>query len=514
MILHKSARRRSLPWAILGGCLIAISPVLDGCTHGDSEPSPQASAQTQASTPTAPSPAPVAATATPMPSPAAANPGPPPGAASTEDLQELVSPIALYPDLLVAQILAASTYPTQVVEAHRWLQQNAKLTGDALAAKVNPQPWDPSVKSLTQFPPVLETMDANLAWTTALGEAYYNQPADVMTAIQVLRQRATDAGTLKNTPQQKVEVESAPAVEGSGTASQQTIIIKPAEPTVVYVPQYNPQTVYGAPVAAAPGYVAPTPAPGYSGAEMLTVGLLSFGIGMLVANAINDDDNDWNCNWHGGSVNYNNNVYVSHTNNIVRPGYGSGAYPRPPYGGGYPRPNLYPGARPPYNGARPRALPAPLPATRPYNPAKAKEYAANNPNITRPNFPKPETLSNSPERTNLKGKAAQKQPAKRPAGSQAPANRAGVKNTAANRPARNPGDDSQRGYAKDRSSTGGRKGAFGGYQPGGLAQETSGRGKASLNGGANRPANGNRGGRANNGGGGGNRGGGGGRRRD
>ena len=109
---------------------------------------------------------------------------------------------------------------------------------------------------------------------------------------------------------------------------------------MVYVPQYNPQTVYGAPVAAAPGYVTPAEAPGYSGAEMLTVGLLSFGVGMLVANAINDDDNHWNCNWHGGSVNYNNNVYVSHTNNLVRPGYGSGgANARPPYTGNYPRPN-------------------------------------------------------------------------------------------------------------------------------------------------------------------------------
>ena len=227
MILLKKTRRRSLPWAILGGCLIALSPVLGGCTHGDSQPSPQASAQTQTTTPTAASPAPTPAAATPSPSPAAMNPGPPPGAASAEDLQELVSPIALYPDLLVAQILAASTYPTQVVEAHRWLQQNPKLSGDALAAKVNPQAWDPSVKSLTQFPSVLQTMDSNLAWTSALGEAYYNQPADVMTAIQVLRQRAIDAGTLKNTPQQKVEVESVPAVEGGAAASQETVLIKP-----------------------------------------------------------------------------------------------------------------------------------------------------------------------------------------------------------------------------------------------------------------------------------------------
>jgi hypothetical protein len=99
--------------------------------------------------------------------------------ATAEELQELVSPIALYPDVLVAQILAGSTYPTQVVEAARWVKENPNLTGDQLAAQVNPQPWDPSIKSLTQVPSVLQTMNDSLAWTSALGEAYYNQPADV-----------------------------------------------------------------------------------------------------------------------------------------------------------------------------------------------------------------------------------------------------------------------------------------------------------------------------------------------
>ncbi len=129
--------------------------------------------------------------------------------ASAEELQELVSPIALYPDVLVAQILAGSTYPTQVVEAARWVKENPNLTGDQLAAQVNPQPWDPSIKSLTQFPSVLQTMNDSLAWTSALGEAYYNQPADVMNAIQTMRNRAINAGTLKDTPQQKVELQPA-----------------------------------------------------------------------------------------------------------------------------------------------------------------------------------------------------------------------------------------------------------------------------------------------------------------
>jgi hypothetical protein len=114
-------------------------------------------------------------------------PGPPPGAASAEELQELVSPIAIYPDLLIAQILVGSTYPNQIVDSHAWLKQNPNLSGDQLADAVNAQPWDPCIKSLTQFPSVLQTMNDILAWTSALGEAYYNQPDDVMAAIQTLR---------------------------------------------------------------------------------------------------------------------------------------------------------------------------------------------------------------------------------------------------------------------------------------------------------------------------------------
>jgi hypothetical protein len=191
-------------------------------------------------------------------------PEPAPGAASAEHLQELVSPIALYPDVLLAQILAASTYPDQIVESYRWVKENPNVKGNQLAAAVNQKPWDPSVKSMTQFPPVLKTMNDSLEWTSALGEAYYNQPADVLVAIQTLRNRATDAGTLKSTPQQKVEVPPAPpppAVTGGGeqsvpthgeghtAAQQQTVIIQPAEPNVVYPPQYNPATAYGAPRA-------------------------------------------------------------------------------------------------------------------------------------------------------------------------------------------------------------------------------------------------------------------------
>ena len=134
-----------------------------------------------------------------QPATASAEPGPAPGAATQQELEELVSPIALYPDLLVARILVASTYPDQVVEAHQWLQQNSGLPREQLAAQVNAQPWDPSIKSLAQFSPVLQTMSDSLAWTSALGEAYYNQPDEVMKAIQTMRSRAVEAGTLKST---------------------------------------------------------------------------------------------------------------------------------------------------------------------------------------------------------------------------------------------------------------------------------------------------------------------------
>jgi hypothetical protein len=318
MILLKRPKHRVFSQTLVVAILIATSPMFDGCSRGDSEPSPAPSTQPSTSatmTPTAPS-----------PSAAEEPPGPPPGAATAQELQELVSPIALYPDVLVAQILAASTYPPQVEEANQWLKEHPNLSSEQLAAGVNPQPWDPSVKSLTQFPPVLQTMTDNLAWTSALGEAYYNQPADVLNAIQTLRKMAMDAGTLKSTEQQQVEVQtSAPSesqVAGQ-SAPNQTIIIQPAQPNVVYVPSYNPSTVYGAPAQSPPGY---------TGGQLATASLLSFGVGMLLGAAINNNDNHWNTNWHGGTVVYNRNVYVSNSTVVARPPYYGnrppGAYPR------------------------------------------------------------------------------------------------------------------------------------------------------------------------------------------
>ena len=212
---------------------------------------------------------------------------------SADDLQQLVAPIALYPDALVAQILGAATFPDQVAAASGWLQQNKKLTGTALMQAVDKQSWDPSVKALTQFPSVLDNLAKNLSWTSSLGEAYHTQAADVMSAVQALRSKAQAAGNLKSGSQITV-VQQSP----------QTIVIQPANPQVVYVPQYNPTIVYGTPVAT----------PGYSTAAVATTAVLAFGIGIAVGAAMNNSCcgwgySYWNCNWHGGAVVYRSNVY-------------------------------------------------------------------------------------------------------------------------------------------------------------------------------------------------------------
>ncbi len=219
------------------------------------------------------------------------------------ELQGLVAPIALYPDALVAQILTASTFPDQVAVADNWLQQNKNLTGSALMQAVNGQTWDASVKALTQFPSVLDNMSHSLAWTSALGEAYHSQQAEVMSAVQTLRAQAKAAGNLKSGPQITV-VQQEP----------QTIVVQPTNPQVVFVPQYNPTVVYGTP------YVTP----GYSTGDMVATGLLSFGAGMAVGAMMSGGCcgwgySSWNCNWHGGGVYYHGGAYYG--NNAWHGGY-------------------------------------------------------------------------------------------------------------------------------------------------------------------------------------------------
>jgi hypothetical protein len=193
-----------------------------------------------------------------------------------EQLDKLVAPIALYPDALVAQILAASAYPTQIVEADRMARENPGLKGQDLAEEVDRQDWDPSVKSLVEFPTVLANLDRDLSWTSELGEAYQNQPDDMMQAIQYLRHKAHDAGNLRSTPQERV-YEQGPNVD-----------IQPADPNVVYVPAYNPAYVYGFPVGLWPGFY---PWWGFGGPA------ISFGFGFPISPFFG-----FGWGWHGWGI--------------------------------------------------------------------------------------------------------------------------------------------------------------------------------------------------------------------
>jgi hypothetical protein len=213
-----------------------------------------------------------------------------------EELQQLVAPIALYPDALVSQILAASTYPTEIVEADRWVQDHPNLKGKDLANAVDQQPWDPSIKALTQFPSLLANMDKNLSWTSALGEAYVNQSEVVMDAVQVMRARAKTAGNLESNEQVKVQTE------------EKTIVIEPADPEVVYVPAYDPWIVYGAPVVVWPGWYP------YPGLYVEGPGV-SFGVGFAIGffAGFGWGWHGWGCDWGHRTVVYNHNTFISNS---------------------------------------------------------------------------------------------------------------------------------------------------------------------------------------------------------
>jgi hypothetical protein len=224
----------------------------------------------------------------------------PPAQQSLQELQQLVAPIALYPDALVAQILAASTYPTEIVEADRWTQSHPNLKGEELAKEVDKQPWDPSVKALTQFPSVLENMDKNLSWTSSLGDAYANQQQEVTDAVQTMRQQALKAGHLNSNEQEKV------------TTQDNTIFIEPANPDVVYVPAYDPWLVYGDPIVAYPGWY-PVPGIFFAGPAIS----FEFGFGVGFFGGFGWGWHHWGYDWHGRSVIYNHNTYISHSRTII-----------------------------------------------------------------------------------------------------------------------------------------------------------------------------------------------------
>lgn len=273
---------------------------------------------------------------------------------TADQLYQLVAPIALFPDKLVAQVLAGSTYPDQITSAQNLVTQNPNLKGDLLQAAVQPQGWDPSVKGLTQFPSVLGQMAQNIQWTTALGQAYVNDPTDVLNAIQVMRQRASAQGNLRSSAQQQVVTQPAQQVVQSedqsgyvqsGSAPPvysgpdvvpppgQIIQIEPAQPDAVYVPSYDPQTVYGGEVPYYPSYQYVQP--GYSTGEVVAVGAVAFGAAIVIGSLLDSHHggwHSWGMNWGGGggynsggpgggwhhpAVVYNNQTYVSRSTTVV-----------------------------------------------------------------------------------------------------------------------------------------------------------------------------------------------------
>jgi hypothetical protein len=218
-----------------------------------------------------------------------------------DQLDSLVAPIALYPDPLLAQLLAASTYPLEIIQLQQWLEKNKELKGDALTAAVEKQDWDPSVQAMSAFPDVVKQLGDNIKWTSELGNAFLAQQSDVMAAVQRMRKKAMDAGNLKSTEQQKIETK---VVE-----TKTVVIIEPASPQVVYVPSYNPVVVYGPPVYPYPPIYYPPP--GYYAAGMA----ISFGIGVAMGAAWGGGWG-WGCGWgRNNTVNINvNNNYINHYN--------------------------------------------------------------------------------------------------------------------------------------------------------------------------------------------------------
>jgi hypothetical protein len=314
-------------------------------------------------------------------------------------LDQLVAPVALYPDALLAQVLTCAASPGQVTEMNTWVQQNPQLHGSALQDAAQQRGYDASFVALAMFPDVLNQLASQIDWTTELGTAFLSDPQGVMNAVQKLRAQAQAAGNLNNTPQQVVSSET--------QGGQQVIVIQPANPQVVYVPVYNPQVVYWPPP---PGAV-----------------LLSFGLGIAIGAMISNNNYYAPYGWGAWGMGWHSHTVVCVGRPWVPPPYARYPYVRPvpvPYGGGYrPRPYVYApttinvnrttvnrpgypaypggatprptpyqpvarppaGGNPPAAGARPPGTPpaSTLPATRPANPA-AGAGAAQNPRPAQP----------------------------------------------------------------------------------------------------------------------------------
>jgi hypothetical protein len=248
--------------------------------------------------------------------------GPPPAQAlNTEQLEQLLAPIALYPDTLVAQVLAAATYPAQVVDADHWRQAQGYASPDQIAAGADAQTWDPSLKALSAFPQLLAEMDQNLRWTIALGNAYYNQPQDVLDVVQVMRQRAEAAGNLQSTPQEAV------------SNDQGYLQVAPVNPQVVYLPTYDPWTVYGQPIQPYRGFSVVGALGSFFGSSFGS-GAVRFGLGIAMSAFSHTSFGwlGWGLDWLTHSLLFHNSNYYSRSTTVADWGLPHGgpraAYPR------------------------------------------------------------------------------------------------------------------------------------------------------------------------------------------
>ena len=222
------------------------------------------------------------------------------GKLPADQLDSLVAPIALYPDPMLAQVLAASTYPLEIIQLQQWLTKNKELKDKALVDAVSKQPWDPSVQGLAALPDVVNRLANDIQWTTDLGNAFLAQQPDVMDAVQRMRKKAKDAGNLKSTEQQKVETKT--------VESKQVIVVEQANPQVIYVPTYNPTVVYGPPVYPYPPIVYPPPPP--PGAYVAGMAV-AFGVGVAMGAA-------WHGGWGYGCGWGHNDVTINVNNNFNR----------------------------------------------------------------------------------------------------------------------------------------------------------------------------------------------------
>lgn len=291
-----------------GTVLVLVSSIgMQGC--GKEQPNPSPAVQSPAVAPVPPpvvapvaEPAPVAATAPPTPSDSAQTSLPP------DALDKLLAPIALYPDALLAQVLASSTKPQEVLDGGNWLIANSNLKDKELEQAAKAVGFTPPMIALMGFPTVLDMMCMKMEWTTELGEAVLADQPGVRASVQRLRQQATAMGNLQDSDYLKVE--------NATKNDQNVIVLQSPDPKVVYVPQYDPVTTYTAPAPAAPAAATATSttvteSSGHSTTALVTTGLLAFGAGILVNEAFDDDDDDWDD--FGGYPYY--------------PSYGSGFYP-------------------------------------------------------------------------------------------------------------------------------------------------------------------------------------------